>query len=105
MCDLAVRLGGMVRALRVYRSMTQGEFANSISWSQPRLSLLENGKAPVPRLDSLFEMADALSIPHEWFMNLICKVMKHRISSPPHDLHSFAYGEAYVEGLKRKWRM
>ena len=60
--DLAA-LGTVIRERRRTLRLTQEELAGRLSWSQERVSTLENGKYGMPSLPLLAELAMALDVP------------------------------------------
>lgn len=60
--DLA-RLGETIRDQRKALNLTQSQLAERLSWSQERVSTLENGKYGLPSLPLLAHLSDALEVP------------------------------------------
>lgn len=64
-------LGMVVRERRKALNLTQEQLARRLSWSQERVSTLENGKYGMPSLPLLAHLAEALEIPLRAIMEAV----------------------------------
>lgn len=65
----AVKFGKTLRKIRNEKQMTAAELASKIGYTQPYISMLENGRKGIPKPDTLRKIAKGLDIPYIELMN------------------------------------
>ena len=59
----AVKFGKSLRKIRDEKEMTAVELASKIGYTQPYISMLENGRKGIPKPDTLRKIAKGLGVP------------------------------------------
>lgn len=59
----AVKFGKSLRKIRDEKKMTAAELASKIGYTQPYISMLENGRKGIPKPDTLRKIAKGLDVP------------------------------------------
>lgn len=66
----AKEFGKILRGIREDKKMNVTEFAKKVGYSQPFISMLENGNKGIPKPGTLARLADGLEVPQEYMLYL-----------------------------------
>lgn len=66
----AKKFGKTLRSIREDKKMNVTEFAKKVGYSQPFISMLENGNKGIPKPETLAKLADGLEVPHDYMLYL-----------------------------------
>jgi len=88
--ELTAKVGARIRSLRVERSMTQGELADTCKLAQAHLSGIEHGLSAIT-IETANRIADGLNVPAMYLLafpedDLRCRIAEQVRDQPPNEL-------------------